>query len=182
MIPDYHLKTFHPLCYSCDSESCLVGLTLCDPLYYKVHGNLQTRILEWVAFPFYRGSSQPRDWLQISRIVDRFFIPAEPQGKPKNTGVGRLSLLQWIFPSQESIRGLLHSLPTELSGKPFLFLELSEGKRHVKMLQTDVTVLCRQRRAWGFFVIQYPCFEREGLNNQTQSLLTLWLKLYVLLF
>ena len=128
MIPDYHLKTFHPLCYSCDSESCLVGLTLCDPLDYKVHGNLQTRILEWVAFPFYRGSSQPRDWLQISRIVDRFFIPAEPQGKPKNTGVGRLSLLQWIFPSQESIRGLLHSLPTELSGKPFLFLELSEER------------------------------------------------------
>ena len=35
-------------------------------------------------------------------------LPAEPQGKPKSTGVGGLSLLQWIFPTQESNWGLLH--------------------------------------------------------------------------
>ena len=35
-------------------------------------------------------------------------LPAEPQGKPKNTGVGSLSLLQWIFLTQESSWGLLH--------------------------------------------------------------------------
>ena len=35
-------------------------------------------------------------------------LPAEPQGKPKNTGVGRLSLLQWIFLTLESNRGLLN--------------------------------------------------------------------------
>ena len=35
-------------------------------------------------------------------------LPAEPQGKPKNTGVGSLSLLQWLFPIQESDLGLLH--------------------------------------------------------------------------
>ena len=35
-------------------------------------------------------------------------LPAEPQGKTKNTGVGRPSLLQWIFPTQELNRGLLH--------------------------------------------------------------------------
>ena len=35
-------------------------------------------------------------------------LPAEPLGKPKNTGVGSLSLLQRIFPTQESNRGLLH--------------------------------------------------------------------------
>ena len=34
-------------------------------------------------------------------------LPAEPQGKPKNTGVGNLSLLQWIFLTQESNQGLL---------------------------------------------------------------------------
>ena len=38
--------------------------------------------------------------------VDSF--PSEPPGKPKNTGVGSLSLLQQIFPTQESSRGLLH--------------------------------------------------------------------------
>ena len=35
-------------------------------------------------------------------------LPAEPQGKPKNTGVGSLSLLQQIFPTQELNPGLLH--------------------------------------------------------------------------
>ena len=35
-------------------------------------------------------------------------LPAEPQGKPKNTGVGSLCLLQWIFPTQELNLGLLH--------------------------------------------------------------------------
>ena len=34
---------------------------LCNPMDYTVHGILQTRILEWVAFPFSRGSFQPRD-------------------------------------------------------------------------------------------------------------------------
>ena len=38
-----------------------------------VHGILQARRLEWVAFPFSRGSSQPRDWTQVSRIAGRFF-------------------------------------------------------------------------------------------------------------
>ena len=37
---------------------------LCEPMDYTVHGILQTRILEWVAFPFSRGSSQPRDQTQ----------------------------------------------------------------------------------------------------------------------
>ena len=45
---------------------------------------------------------------QVSHIaVDS--LPAEPQGKPKNAGVGSLSLLQWIFLTQESSQGgLLH--------------------------------------------------------------------------
>ena len=40
---------------------------------YTVHGILQARILEWVAFPFSRGSSHPRDWTPVSRIAGRFF-------------------------------------------------------------------------------------------------------------
>ena len=35
--------------------------TFCDLMDYTVHGILQARILEWVAFPFSGGSSQPRD-------------------------------------------------------------------------------------------------------------------------
>ena len=63
------------------------------PMDYTVHGILQARILEWVAFPFSRGSSQPKDQTQVSHISGRFFT-AKPQGKAKNTGVGSLSLLQ----------------------------------------------------------------------------------------
>ena len=46
--------------------------TLCDPMDL-VHGILQARILEWVAFPFSRGFSQPRDRTQVSHIAGRFF-------------------------------------------------------------------------------------------------------------
>ena len=68
------------------SQSCL---TLCDPMDYSppgssVHGILQTRILKWVVIPFSRGSSQPRDQTQVSRIAGRFFT-FEPPGKPLNT-------------------------------------------------------------------------------------------------
>ena len=47
--------------------------TLCDPMDYTVHEILQARTLEWVVFPFSRGSSQPRDWTQVSHIAGRFF-------------------------------------------------------------------------------------------------------------
>ena len=67
--------------------------TLCDPVDYTVHGNLQTRILE-CAFSFSRGSSQPRDWNQLSHITTDS-LPAEPQGKTKNTGVGSPPLLRY---------------------------------------------------------------------------------------
>ena len=48
-------------------------LTLCDPMDYTVYGILQTRILEWVGFPFSRGSSKPMDRTQISHIAGCFF-------------------------------------------------------------------------------------------------------------
>ena len=41
---------------------------------WTIHGILQSRILEWVAFPFSRGSSQSRDQTQVSPIAGRFFI------------------------------------------------------------------------------------------------------------
>ena len=52
------------------AQSCL---TLWDPMDDTVYGILQTRIMEWVALPFSRGSSQPRDRTQVSCIVGGFF-------------------------------------------------------------------------------------------------------------
>ena len=49
------------------AQSCL---TLCDSMVYTVHGILQARILEWVAVPFFRESSQPRDGTQVSHVAD----------------------------------------------------------------------------------------------------------------
>ena len=47
--------------------------TLCNPMDCIVHGILQARILEWVAFPSSNGSSQPRDQTQVSHIAGGFF-------------------------------------------------------------------------------------------------------------
>ena len=51
----------------------LSRVQLCDPMDYTVHGILQAKTLEWVAFPFSRGSSQLRDQTQVSCIAGRFF-------------------------------------------------------------------------------------------------------------
>ena len=51
--------------------------TVCTPMDCIVHEILQARTLEWVAFPFSRGSSQPRDWTLVSGIAGGFFLPTE---------------------------------------------------------------------------------------------------------
>ena len=48
-------------------------LAVCDFMDSTDHGILQARILEWVAFPISRESSQPRDWTQVHHIAIRFF-------------------------------------------------------------------------------------------------------------
>ena len=48
-------------------------LTLCYPINFAVHGIVQARIMEWVAFPFSRGSFQPRDQTQVSYSAGGFF-------------------------------------------------------------------------------------------------------------
>ena len=46
--------------------------TLCDPMDHTVHGILQAWMLEWLAFPFPRESSQPRDWTHVSPTAGSF--------------------------------------------------------------------------------------------------------------
>ena len=65
-------------------------LTLWDSVDYTVRGSLQARILEWVAFPFSRASSQTRDQTPVSHIAGSFFtswatrelfmLPLSPKG------------------------------------------------------------------------------------------------------
>ena len=78
----------------CIQKVCVLvveNVKKCRPWKWKllscVHGILQARILEWVAFPFSRGSSKPRSpALQVDSL------PAEPQGKPVQAIVGYLIL------------------------------------------------------------------------------------------
>ena len=109
--------------------------TLHDPMDYTVHGILQAKILEWVAFPFSRQSSQPRVGPR-SPALQADSLPAEPQGTNvqstkwscsvvsdslwphglyspwnspgQNTEVGSLSLFQGIFPTRGLNPGLPH--------------------------------------------------------------------------
>ena len=65
-----------PFCYCCSVAKLCP--TLWDPMDWRmpgssVHGILQARILEWVASPFSRGSSRPRDRTWGSCIAGRFF-------------------------------------------------------------------------------------------------------------
>ena len=63
----------------------------------------------WSGWPFHSPGDLPNTGIKPrspSSQVDS--LPAEPQGKPKNTGVGSPSFIQWIFPTQESNQGLLH--------------------------------------------------------------------------
>ena len=93
--------------------------TLSDPIDYTVHGILQARILEWVALPFSRGSFQPGiEPRSPSLQVDS--LPAETQGKPKNTGVGRSN---W---------GLLHCkrILYQLSHQGRLHTEVHDNKHN----------------------------------------------------
>ena len=81
----------------------------CSPLESSVHGILQARILEWVGLPCPPPGDLPNPGIEPrSLTLQMDSSPSEPTGKPKNIGVGSLSLLQGNFPTQESNWGILH--------------------------------------------------------------------------
>ena len=81
-ITKYHFQLFRQIYYSgfkmkillwCEVKVAQSCSTLCHSMDYVVHGILQARILEWVAYPFSSGSSPPRNWIRVSCIAGRFF-------------------------------------------------------------------------------------------------------------
>ena len=112
--------------------------TLCNPMDYTVHGIFQSRILEWVAFPSPGDLPNPGTESKSSGLqVDS--LPAETPRKPKNTGVGSLSLLQWIFLTQELNWGLLHcrwvSYKLSYPGSPDLYIFYHKKERKSRARQ-----------------------------------------------
>ena len=72
--------------------------TLCDPKDYTVHGILQARILEWVAFPFSRASSQPRNWTQVSPHCRQILYQLSYKGSPRSSSSSLLLLGVVAYP------------------------------------------------------------------------------------
>ena len=74
------------LVYCCPCFFIIKSCLTCDPTDYSPPGffvseTFQARGLEWVAISFYRGSSQPREWIQVSCIAGGFFTLRD-QGSP----------------------------------------------------------------------------------------------------
>ena len=98
-------------------------LTLCNPMDYTVCRILQARILEWAAFPFFRGSSHPQRLNSSLPHCRRILYQMSQKGSPR--------ILEWVagpFSSESSwprnwtgVSAALQAdcLSTELSGKPY---------------------------------------------------------------
>ena len=121
-------------------------------ILYQLSHQGSPRVLEWVAYPFSRGTSQPRNWIGVSCIAGKF-LTSWAQGKPKNTGVGSLPLLQWIFPTQESNGDFLHCR--------WILYQLSYQYRFYSILLGFVTIvsyffyfLCSLDNNFLFFILK----------------------------
>ena len=71
---------------------------LCSPPGSSVHGILQVRILEWVAIPFFRGLSWPRDWILVSCIAGRFFTIWATREAPEICLPHHILIFWWLVP------------------------------------------------------------------------------------
>ena len=117
-------KKFFPYTYWKKKSTYKVLVTqlcpiVCDFMDYSpqssfVHGILQERIMEWIAIPFSKGSSLPRDWTQMSYIAGRFFTSW-------TTGEAHLYLIPNIF-----YHPVRKPIPIKQSF-PFLHLPLIPG-------------------------------------------------------
>ena len=113
----------------------------------------------WSEYPFPSPGDLPNPGIQPSSPeLQEDSLPAEPQGKPKNTEVGSLSLLQCIFPTQESNQGLLHcrQILYQLSYQEspyFLKVKVkskSEVSQSCPTLCNPITVAYRLLCPWDF--------------------------------
>ena len=86
-------------------------LTLCDPMDYSlpastVHGILQARILQWVAIPFSRGSSQPRGRTGVSCIAGRFFTIWATREADRNVNYVLFRKVVFVFLLLEALNSM----------------------------------------------------------------------------
>ena len=137
----------------------------------SVRGILQARILEWVAIPFSRGCSQPRDWNQVSCIAGGFFTHQESPERETNSLLGKLKLtlagvellsgrnLYRLFwrQNQESVVVLP---PTSASGKGCMSVPWKScGSWHAQWASMKTAWVLSNRATWRSLEMQY-CVSR----------------------
>ena len=129
-------------------------LTLCDPMDYTVNGILQARILEWVAFPFSRGSSQARDWAQVSSIAGRFFTSwATREAQEYWSG--------WPIPSPGDL--------PDPGIKPGSSALQADSLPTEKLIHPDNGILFSAKRKWAMKKKQRHYFVNKGLSKQSHA-------------
>ena len=111
----------------CDSMDCSLPGS-------SVHGILQPRILEWATISFSRGSSQPRDWAQVSCISGKCFTPLlfEPGWKTQ------LKIAQRSNPKVLDFLGALIEVAIRLSVPIWLHNLVLPHKQNVTQLNSLV--------------------------------------------
>ena len=129
---------------------------LCDPMGYTVHGLLQARILEWVAFPFSKGSSQHRNWTQVSCTALRFFT----SWATREANVWDLAL----------IPGLGRS-PGKGKGYPFQYSGLENSMRCI------VHGVGRVWHDWVTFTFTFPV--QSSISDWGTKIHAAWCSLYI---
>ena len=104
-------------------------MSLCDPMDYTVHGILQARLLEWVVFPFFKGSSQPRDQTHVL-CIRQILYQLSHKGSPR--------ILEWVtipspgdLPNPGIKPGLLHYRQ--------ILYQLSYDGRSFLLIHSDVS-------------------------------------------
>ena len=173
-----------------ESVSHSVCPTLCKPMDYSqpgssVHGILQAKMLEWVAIPFLRGSSQPRDQTLVSLTAGRFFtiwITREVHilwylslSSVQSLSHIRLFETAWIAARQASLsitnsRSSLRLMSIEsvmpsshlILCRPLLLLP--PIPRSIRVFSSESTLRMRWPKYWSFSFSIIPSKKIPGLN------------------
>ena len=126
--------------------------TLWDSMDYTVHGILQARVLEWVAFPFSRGSSQPRDQTQVLPHCRWILYQLSHKGSPR--------ILEWVaypfssrFPQPRNWTGVSYNASGFFTNWAIREAYLIIGIRKAEICSI---VFCKERWAlknWYFWTV-----------------------------
>ena len=131
-------------------------LTLCNPMGYTVHGILQARILERVAFPFSRGSSQPR-----SLALQADSSPAQPHlevlvNKILPIGLLRVTSNQWLIGTGVQMPWLPQSLGGRTLGSRFCSIQSIPMIQSSKCLLSNILIVFPLTCLSSYFPSVFP--------------------------